>query len=166
MNIFSTSGLRRVMPRRSADASASQFSEAFCKLQHAFAASFLTAFALGGCGYAGTPPSPSVTILLQPSSAVVALGQTQQFQALVTGSGDVAVTWEVNGVANGNVTSGTVSDAGLYTAPLVMPSPAGVTVTAVSQANRNDQASAGVTLQEGIGVAGLAATAAGETGGA
>jgi len=166
MNIFSTSGPQWVTPRRCADASASQLSETFCKLQHAFAVLFLTAFLLGGCGYAGTPPSPSVTILLQPSSAVVALGQTQQFQALVTGSGDTAVTWEVNGVANGNSISGTVSDAGLYTAPLMMPSPAGVTVTVVSQANRNDQASAGITLQDGIGIAVLPATATVEPGGA
>ncbi len=166
MNIFSTSGLRRVMPHRSADASASQHSDAFRKVLQAMAAFALMAFTLGGCGYAGTPPLPSVTVLLEPGSAVVALGGMQQFQALVTGSGDVAVTWEVNGVANGNSISGTVSDAGLYTAPLAMPSPAGVTVTVVSVANRNDQASAGVTLQDGIGIAVLPATATVEPGGA
>jgi len=166
MNILNESRPCCVTPRWVAGASASQHSVAFRKVLLALAVFALTTITLGGCGYAGTPPLPSVTVLLEPGSAVVALGGTQQFQALVTGSGDVAVNWEVNGVANGDSISGTVSDAGLYTAPLVMPSPAGVTVTVVSVANRNDQASAGVTLQDGIGIAVLPATATVEPGGA
>jgi|HubBroStandDraft_6_1064221.scaffolds.fasta_scaffold02109_6 hypothetical protein len=106
-----------------------------------------TMFAIGGCGYAGTPPRPSVTVTVQPTSALVALGATQQFQATVSGSLDITVEWEVNGVANGNAISGTVSAAGLYTAPAVMPSSASVTVTAISQVNPGDHASAIITLQ-------------------
>ena len=105
--------------------------------------------AIGGCGYAGTPPKPSVSVTVEPTSALVALGATQQFQATVTGSTDTAVEWEVNEVANGNAISGTVDGTGLYTAPAVMPSPASVTVTAISQVNPGDHASASVTFQAG-----------------
>jgi hypothetical protein len=120
----------------------------------------------GRLRYAGTPPLPSVTVLLEPNSAVVSLGQTQQFQALVTGSADTAVMWEVNGIMNGNAISGTVSITGLYTAPMAMPNPAAVTVTAVSQANPHDLASAVITLQDGIAISVLPATATVAPGGA
>jgi hypothetical protein len=77
----------------------------------------LIAFTLGGCGYAGTPP-PDFTLSLLPTSAVVGLAQTQQFQVSITGSGNAAVIWEVNGVANRNSISGTVNDFRLYTAAM------------------------------------------------
>jgi hypothetical protein len=133
---------------------------------HALAVFIFTVFAIGGCGYAGTPPKPSVGVSVQPTSAVVALGAAQQFQATVTGSTDTTVGWEVNGVANGNAISGTVDDTGLYTAPAVMPSSASVTVTAISQVNPGNQASAVVTLQAGIGVSVLPVTATVAPGGA
>lgn len=139
--------------QRLADVSRSTVaSERLRKLLHAVSVTSLMAFTLGACGYAGAPPKPSVTVLLEPTSAIVALGQTQQFQATVIGSGDIVVLWQVNGVANGNSISGTVSASGLYTAPAVMPNPANVTVTAISQVNPNDVASAGVTLQDGIAI--------------
>lgn len=158
MKIFGTREPCCVTPRW--NVGASQFSEAFHRLLHALAVFVLMAIALGGCGYAGSPPLPSVTVLLEPGSAVVGLGQTQQFQAVVTSSADTAVLWEVNGATNGNAISGTVSDSGLYTAPRAMPNPGGVTVTVVSVANPHDEASAVVTLQDGIAISVLPATAA------
>src|ERR1700722_6480424 len=152
MKIFDTNAAWCETPRWNARPSASQFSETFRKRLRVLAVSFLIAFALGGCGYADTPPPPNFTVSLQPTSVIVALGQTQQFQATVTGPGDIAVIWEVNGVANGNSISGTVTDSGLYTAPMAMPSPASVTVTVISQVNPNDHASASVTLQDGIAI--------------
>jgi hypothetical protein len=152
MNILSTRAPHSVVPRWSAGARATQFSERFGKRLQVFGVSFLIASTLGGCGYAGTPPLPSVTLLLEPNSAVVSLGQTQQFQVLVTRAANTAVLWEVNGVTNGYAISGTVTDLGLYTAPLAMPNPAGVTVTVVSVANPHDRASAVVTLQDGIAI--------------
>jgi hypothetical protein len=106
-----------------------------------------TIFAIGGCGYASTPPKPTVGVSVQPTNALLALDATQQFQATVTGSTDTTVEWEVNGVANGNAISDTVTGTGLYTAPAVMPSPASVTVGAISQVNPGDHGSAGITLQ-------------------
>lgn len=104
------------------------------------------AFLLCGCGYAGTPPQNNVTVTVQPLTANVVLGQSQQFQATVSGTSNDAVSWTVNGTVGGNSASGTVSPAGLYTAPATMPSPPNVTVTAVSQASPQASGSATVTL--------------------
>jgi hypothetical protein len=166
MNPFSASEPWRETSQSSGRLSATEFSDALRRRLHALAVFVFTLFAIGGCGYAGTPPKPSVAVMVQPTSALVALGATQQFQATVTGSTDTAVEWEVNGIANGNAISGTASAAGLYTAPAVMPNPASVTVTAISQVIPGDHASAVVTLQPGIGVSVLPATAIVAPGGA
>jgi hypothetical protein len=80
----------------------------------------LAAIAACGCGYAGTPPDESgIRVAVAPASATLSLGSTQQFQAAVTGAADTNVTWEVNGVAGGNVTVGTIGTTGLYAAPSV-----------------------------------------------
>lgn len=78
----------------------------------------------------------------------------------MTGSTDTVVTWEVNGLTNGNAISGTVENTGLYTAPAVMPSPASVTVTAISQANPSDHGSALITLQASSGAVSVLPVAA------
>ncbi len=46
------------------------------------------------------------------------------------GSTDTAVSWSVNGVPNGDTTLGTITSAGVYTAPADLPSPATVQITA------------------------------------
>src|SRR5271163_4866534 len=110
-------------------------------------------FVLAGCGYAfapPTPPPPNVTVTILPAGATLFLGQTQQFQATVTGDSNMNVTWEVSGVAGGSATVGTISASGLYTAPPILPSPPSVTVTAVSQVNPKDSASVPITLQDNI----------------
>ncbi|MEO6243945.1 MAG: DUF1800 family protein [Opitutaceae bacterium] len=81
------------------------------------------------------PPPPSVSVTITPSSVALTNGATQQFNASVTGSANVAVSWSVNGVPGGNVTIGTISSHGLFTAPAVTPSPATVTIRATSAAD-------------------------------
>jgi hypothetical protein len=71
---------------------------------------------------------------------------TQAFTANITGETNTAVTWEVNGVAGGNSTVGTIDDTGLYTAPSAVPSPALVTITAVSQADPTVSGSYPITI--------------------
>jgi len=113
----------------------------------------LAACGLAGCGYAfapPTPPPPNVTVTIQPTSATLFLGQTQQFQATVTGDSNMNVTWDVSGVPGGNANVGTISASGLYTAPPILPSPASVTVMAVSQVNPKDSASVPITMQDNI----------------
>jgi hypothetical protein len=85
-------------------------------------------------------------MIAPPGTTPIVINATQQFNATVTGAVNTAVTWQVNGVTGGNATTGTVSTAGLYTAPVAVPNPATVTVTAVSQADANQSASAAVTV--------------------
>jgi hypothetical protein len=109
-------------------------------------------FVLPGCGNTGSPSTdPSnVSVSVQPTSASLFLGQTQPFQASVIGASDQSVSWRVSGVPGGNATLGTISASGTYTAPTVLPSPASVTVEAVSNANSAASASAAVDLKDDI----------------
>src|SRR5437870_3372823 len=88
----------------------------------------------------------TVSVTISPTSATVAAGGTQQFSAVVQNTSNTAVTWQVNGVTGGNATVGAISSSGLYTAPGVVPNPATVTVTAVSQADATKSAAAQVTI--------------------
>ena len=92
----------------------------------------------------------AVSVTISPASATVAPNATEQFTATVTGSNNTAVTWQVNSVAGGNSTTGTVSAGGLYTAPATVPNSPNVTVTAVSQADGTKSASATVTVSNGL----------------
>jgi hypothetical protein len=86
-------------------------------------------------------PNPVVSI--SPLSAIVAARGQQQFTATVTNSLSLAVAWEVNGISGGNPTVGTISNAGLYIAPLAQAS---VTITAVSQSDVSKSASATLSV--------------------
>ena len=66
----------------------------------------LVGLILFGCGYAGSPPVKEVVVLIDPSAASVALGQTQQFQASITGAANATITWDVNDVPGGSSTPG------------------------------------------------------------
>ena len=80
-----------------------------------------------------------VAVSLAPSSVSVTTGATSQFTASVTGSTNSTVTWSVQEGSTG----GTVSSAGLYTAP----STAGTYhVVATSNADTSKSASASVTV--------------------
>jgi len=111
-----------------------------------------TAVLLAGCSglnsakSGGGGNSGGVSVTISPTSATVVVGQNTAFQATVTGSSNTAVTWEVNGTTGGNSTVGTVSNTGVYTAPANVPSPATVSVTAVSQAATTKSASATVLV--------------------
>lgn len=87
---------------------------------------------------------PVVTV--SPLNVSVPGNTTLQFTATVTNTTNHAVTWEVNSIPGGNATVGTISQAGLYTAPAAIPNPAAVTISAVSAANTNSVGSATVTV--------------------
>jgi hypothetical protein len=90
--------------------------------------------------------SVAAPISISPTTAAISLSGTVQFSATVTFSTTTAVTWQVNGVNGGNATIGTISTAGLYTAPASLPNPNSVTVTAVAQADTTQFVSATVTI--------------------
>ncbi|MCI0349769.1 MAG: choice-of-anchor D domain-containing protein [Acidobacteriales bacterium] len=82
-----------------------------------------------------TAPAPAIAVSITPTSASLQTSGTKQFTATVTGSTNTAVTWSATG--------GTVSTAGLYTAP----NTAGTyTVKATSVADASKSASATVTV--------------------
>src|SRR5213076_3092049 len=119
---------------------------ASCVWLAAVAMSILELF---GCTGVSTTPTPiPVSVTIAPTSATVAARGTQQFTATVQNTSNTAVTWQVNGVTGGNATVGTISSSGLYTAPAVVPNPAIVTVTAVSQADPTKSASGKVTITQ------------------
>src|SRR6185437_12494929 len=88
--------------------------------------------------------SSSVSITINPTSATVATGGTQQFGDTVSGSSNTSVTWSADGVTGGNSSTGTISTTGLYTAPT---SSGSHTVTVTSAADTTKKASASVTVQ-------------------
>jgi hypothetical protein len=79
--------------------------------------------------------SSAISVWVAPTGATVSTDQSEQFAAIVSGTSNTAVTWQVNGITGGNATVGTISTAGLYTAPAAVPSGGTVAVTATSQAN-------------------------------
>ena len=95
-----------------------------------------------------------VSVSISPSTINMATLATQPFTATVTGSTNTAVSWQVNGVSGGNAANGLVSttvlgtnNEALYLAPSAVPSPASVSVTAISQADSTKSATATVTIQ-------------------
>ncbi len=105
---------------------------------------------LSGCG-GSSSPSPNfaviqVSVSVSPVTASVAIGQTQQFSATVTGTTNTAVTWEVNGTVGGSAAVGTITTSGLYTAPAAVPSNPTVSVTATSVADTSKSGAAAVTI--------------------
>ena len=110
--------------------------------------SILAALLLGllaACG-GGSTRLQTVTVAVTPAAAMVPAGTTQTFQATVTGSTNTSVSWQVNSVAGGNSTIGTITSLGAYTAPATIPSPTGVTITAIAAANPADSGSATATI--------------------
>jgi hypothetical protein len=101
-----------------------------------------------------TQLSAQVSVSISPSLATMATLATQSFTATVSGSSNTAVTWQVNGISGGNSTAGLVSttvlgttNEAIFLAPSTVPSPASVSVTAISQADSTKSATATVTIQ-------------------
>jgi hypothetical protein len=85
-----------------------------------------------------------------PSSTVSVFG-TLQLTAMVTGSSNTNVTWEVAGVAGGTQATGFISSSGLFVAPSAAPAksdgtPIPTMITAVSQANATASGSMSVMV--------------------
>ena len=98
-------------------------------------------------GLSGTGTlAQAVVVTVTPSNASVIAGATQQFDAAVTETSDSAVTWTLSGAGCIGAVCGTISSSGVYTAPLVVPSSATVTITATSAAAPTQSASAGITV--------------------
>ncbi len=102
---------------------------------------------------APTPTPSSVSITITPATSSVLLGNTQTFTPTVVGSTNTAVSWSVNSVPGGTPATGTITAAGVYTAPQILPALTTVTVTAKSVADPTKQASATIAILSDITVA-------------
>ncbi|HET9401667.1 MAG TPA: hypothetical protein VFO34_12025 [Candidatus Acidoferrales bacterium] len=129
----------------------------------------LAALAITGCGGGSSTTTTTVGITLNTTSVTLAVNGSVQFAGVVANSNDTTINWSVcqttstttNGtttltantstcVAGGNTTLGTISTAGLYTAPTAVPTPNTVAVLATADADKNATATAIVTLDSGI----------------
>ena len=81
-----------------------------------------------------------VGIQVSPTTATLQASQTQQFTATVSGTSNSGVTWSLSPQV------GTLSSAGLYTAPSSLSTNQVVQVTATSVADPTQSATASVTL--------------------
>ncbi|HXP40105.1 MAG TPA: hypothetical protein VN833_07520, partial [Candidatus Acidoferrales bacterium] len=80
--------------------------------------------------------SPStVSVAVSPNEVVLAPRGQQQFKASVTASSNPSVTWSISGIGCVGGSCGSITPAGLYTAPSSVPSVSAITITAVSVAN-------------------------------
>lgn len=117
---------------------------------------FLSVTDCGGGGGGSSKPNdvvPDYTVTISPTSASVRAGETQQFTATVAAPTNSGVTWGLYGEGNcSGATCGTITSAGLYTAPAVVPNPATVHVTATSKDSATSGAGVVVTILAGISV--------------
>jgi hypothetical protein len=84
--------------------------------------------------------NPPVHVTVAPDGATLTQSQTQTFSATVTNTGNTAVTWSISPVV------GSITAAGLYTAPDSISGSQTVTVTAISVTDSTKTATATVTL--------------------
>jgi arabinan endo-1,5-alpha-L-arabinosidase len=92
----------------------------------------------GGSSNSGSTPPPTISVT--PATVTLAPTQTQLFTAVETGSSNTAVTWSLS------PSVGTISTAGLYTAPATVSTAQTVMVTATSANDTAVSASATVSL--------------------
>jgi uncharacterized protein (DUF1800 family) len=87
-----------------------------------------------------------IVVQVAPATGMIRSGNQQVFTATVTGTKNTAVSWSVNGVAGGNASIGTIVGNGNYLAPVNIPTPNTITVTATSLADTNAFGNAAITL--------------------
>ena len=93
-----------------------------------------------------TVQSAPVRVSLSPATAEVEVGKSVQLTAVVTGTANTALRWSVSGIAGGNSTVGTITDTGEYTAPLIVPAPNSLTISATSVVDGTASDTATVTV--------------------
>jgi hypothetical protein len=92
-------------------------------------------------------------VTLTAASLKLETGQTTQLTATVTNGSNSDITWEVNGVLDGDSTNGTIvgdngtgNDIVSYQAPQLVPTNPVVQVTAISKADPSKSASVNITI--------------------
>jgi hypothetical protein len=89
---------------------------------------------------------PTVDVAVSPSAVLLNPGAIQQLDAMVTGTSNTSVKWALSGAGCSGTACGTITGSGIYSAPLVAPSPDTILVTATSVADPTKFASVAVTI--------------------
>src|SRR5437016_2838962 len=99
------------------------------------------------------PSGVTVSVSPPTGSLQAGSGTTETLTATVGNTVNTQVTWQVDTVTGGNATVGTISTSGVYTVPATVPSPATVTITAVSgdDPTRSGTATITITAAQGGG---------------
>jgi hypothetical protein len=95
---------------------------------------------------------PHLAISLSPVNSVVAPVGTVEFAATITGAANSAVAWQISCPGSA---CGTITTSGVYTAPATAPSPNQITITATSQADPTQSATAAVALTSAVALSNL-----------
>lgn len=103
--------------------------------------------------------SAPISVLISPTAASVQTGATQAFTpTIMHDSGSNTVNWTLSGSGCSGATCGTLSSATTgsgtsttYTAPVALPSPAAVTITATDVTDSTKSASASIVLNGNVG---------------
>ena len=93
-----------------------------------------------------TDPVTNISLTISPATVSVNVVTAQQFSFSLSGGTNNVVTWQVNKITGGNDTVGRIDSNGKYLAPSQVPSPATVTVAAVSFEDPNLSATSTVTV--------------------
>jgi hypothetical protein len=108
----------------------------------------------------------NIAVSVSPPSASVPVSQRKSFAASVTNSADASVTWSVNGIVNGNLTTGQICLSGSnpcsppagpvsgsvdFLAPAALPGTNPVLLTATSEADASKSGSATVLITASSG---------------
>jgi hypothetical protein len=93
-----------------------------------------------------TDPATNISVTISPATVSVNVVTTQQFLVSIQGGTNSVPIWQVNKITGGNDTIGLIDSNGLYHAPVKLPSPATVSVTAVSFEDQKVSATSTVTI--------------------
>lgn len=87
-------------------------------------------------------PAAPISLAITPEQITLGPAASRQFTANISGTTDTTVLWSLNPGTG----AGTISNAGVYTAPTIISNPQSVTVTATSNADPTKTASATIYL--------------------
>jgi hypothetical protein len=101
---------------------------------------------LNSCGSSTPPATPTIAMSCAASS--LNTNATTQCTAFIANLSSTVANWEVNDIAGGNSTVGSINTNGLYTAPATVPTTNNgvVTIKAVAQAQTTLTATATITI--------------------
>jgi hypothetical protein len=91
-------------------------------------------------------PTPTVSLSISPASATLSPGAQRTFAAAVTGTTDTRVVWSLSSPL------GSITTAGVYTAPSSLAQSSQVTVRATSVADSSKSATALITVATSVGI--------------